>query len=133
MLPTFVVQQLPTIVRGLIMAGVLAALMSSFDSAINSMSNVMVNDFYRRTRKRSLDEQHLVWVAKGLTLVCGLLVLLFSLWQYAHSGATALERLGKLVNLIAPPVPCCFCSGFSVDVPMQRALCAGRWRASCLS
>ena len=110
-LPTFVVQQLPTIVRGLIMAGVLAALMSSFDSAINSMSNVMVNDFYRRVRKRPLDEQHLVWVAKGLTLVCGLLVLLFSLWQYAHSGATALERLGKLVNLIAPPVPMFFLLG----------------------
>ena len=110
-LPTFVVQQLPAVIRGVIMAGVLAALMSTFDSAINAMSNVMINDFFRRNGKTPLPEEKLVRVAKTLTLSCGLMVLLFSLWQYEHRGDTALERLGKMINLIAPPVPMFFLLG----------------------
>ena len=102
-LPYFVVHQLPTLIRSLIMAGVLAALMSSFDSAINSMSNVAVNDFYRRLASAVPDERQLVRMAKIFTLLFGLFVLGFGLWQMDHQGDTAMEKLGKLTNVIASP------------------------------
>jgi len=123
-LPHFVVHQLPTLLRSLIMAGVLAALMSSFDSAINSMSNVAVNDFYRRYARRAQGERHLVWMAKLFTIVFGLLVLGFGLWQLDHQGDTALEKLGKMSNVIASPVVSFFLLGIlSKRVNTSGAIC----------
>ena len=57
-LPHFVLWNLPLVMRSLVMGGVLAALMSSFDSALNSLSNVANNDFYRRYLKPIGSEAH---------------------------------------------------------------------------
>ena len=67
--------------------------------------------FHKRFRKRECSERHLVVVAKIATFFFGGLLLAFSLWQYEHRGDTALERLGKLSNLIAAPVPAFFLLG----------------------
>ena len=109
--PHFVAHQLPIIMRGLLMAGVLAALMSTFDSEINSMSTVAIRDFYQRFVRGEHSQRHLVLMARLATLLFGALLLVFALWQYDHSGDTALERLGKLGNLIAAPVPAFFILG----------------------
>ena len=76
-LPAFVATQLPHLFRSLIMAGVLAALMSSLDSAINSMGSVAVNDFVRRYLLPRAPERQLVFIAKTLTFVFGAVVLAF--------------------------------------------------------
>ena len=123
-LPYFVVNQLPTLIRSLIMAGVLAALMSSFDSAINSMSNVAVNDFYRRFARSVPNERRLVWMAKILTLLFGLFLLGFGLWQMDHQGPTAMEKLGKLTNVIASPT----LSFFLLGILFKRT---NTWGAVC--
>ena len=51
----FVAARAPVFIRGLIMAGVLAAMMSTLSSVINSMSNITTVDFYSRffSRRRS--------------------------------------------------------------------------------
>ena len=103
-MPQYVVQYVPVLMRGLIMAGLLAAMMSSFDSALNSMSSVTINDFYRRYFARDRSEQHYVASSRYITLGWAAVLLLFSLWQYRHSGATALERVGKLNVLLAAPL-----------------------------
>jgi Na+/proline symporter len=46
--PLFIVHQLPAGVSGIVIAGVFAASMSSLDSGLNSMSAVVVTDYYRR-------------------------------------------------------------------------------------
>ena len=110
-LPYFVVHQLPVVMRSLLMAGVLAALMSSFDSALNSMSSVTVNDFYRRYLAPRHSETHLVLVSRTLTVLFGLLLLLFSLSQYGGSNDTAVVRLGKWMSLVAAPMVAFFLLG----------------------
>ena len=110
-LPAFVATQLPHFVRSLIMAGVLAALMSSLDSAINSMGSVTVNDFVRRYLLPRAPERQLVLAAKTLTLVFGAVVLAFSFWQFQAQGETAFEKLGRLTAVIAAPMPSFFVLG----------------------
>src|SRR5437660_1189419 len=44
--PTFVVQQLPAGLAGLVVAGILAAAMSSHASAVNSLASASTHDFY---------------------------------------------------------------------------------------
>lgn len=71
-LPLFVVQQFPIGLKGILIAGVFAAAMSSLDSSMNSVSSVLVTDYYRRFVKGVTDRQALL-AAKGVTLGFGLL------------------------------------------------------------
>ena len=107
----YVVGNVPILVRGLIMAGLLAAMMSTFDSALNSMSSVTINDFYRRYFVRNRTEKHYVSSSRFVTLTWGVVVLFFALWQLGHSDSTVLERVGKLNLLVLPAVATFFVLG----------------------
>lgn len=110
-LPSFVAAHVPILVRGLIMAGLLAAMMSTFDSALNSMSGVTVSDFYRRYLARHRAEKHYVSASRFITLGWGIIVLLFALWQMRHSDSSVLERVGKLNLLVLPSMSIFFVLG----------------------
>jgi len=110
-LAVFVVTQMPVLLRGVILAGLFAALMSTFDSALNSISCVTINDFYRRYFKRNASERHYVAVSRLVTVGFGFVLLLYAILQYGDSAATVNERLGKLNNLLVAPVLCFFVLG----------------------
>ena len=63
--PHFVAYVLPVGVRGMILAALLAATMSSVDSALNSFATVGIMDLYRRWA-RDLSEAHLLRVGRLL-------------------------------------------------------------------
>jgi solute:Na+ symporter, SSS family len=67
--PHFVVTQLPAGVSGLVVAGVLAAAMSTLDSALNAIATVGVVDVYRRHVARQRDDRHYLIVARTLSLL----------------------------------------------------------------
>ncbi len=71
-LPTFFITQLPVGVIGLVIAAIFAAAMSSLDSAMNSMSTVIITDFYKRFKPK-LPEQRLFKIAKYLVGILGVL------------------------------------------------------------
>jgi len=66
--PTFVVTQLPAGLAGLVVAGILAAAMSSHASAVNSLASASTHDFYAPITGRE-DPTHLLRVGRWLTLV----------------------------------------------------------------
>jgi len=66
--PTFVYTQLPAGLAGLVVAGILAAAMSSHASAVNSLASASTHDFYAPLTGRH-DPAHLLWVGRWLTLV----------------------------------------------------------------
>lgn len=107
----YTVRFVPIIARGVIMAGLLAAMMSSFDSALNSMSSVMINDFYRRYWFPDKTEAQYVHAARLFTVTWGGTMLLFAIWQLADMQFTVAERLGKLNNLVMGALPCFFVLG----------------------
>ncbi len=69
-LPTFFITQLPIGIIGLVIAAIFAAAMSSLDSAMNSMSTVIITDYYKRF-KPSLSEAKLFKIAKYLVAILG--------------------------------------------------------------
>ena len=77
--PYFIATQLPQGLAGLIIAAIFAAAMSSVDALMNSSSTVCVEDFYRRFLRPSESDEHYLWVARGLTLVWGVLATLMAL------------------------------------------------------
>src|SRR5216117_3219020 len=66
--PTFVKTQLPEGLAGLVLAGILAAAMSSHASAVNSLASASTHDFYAPLTGRQ-DPGHLLRVGRWLTLV----------------------------------------------------------------
>src|SRR5213595_860109 len=66
--PTFVVHQLPPGLAGLVVAGILAAAMSSHASAVNSLASASTHDFYAPLARRQ-EPTHLLWVGRWLTLL----------------------------------------------------------------
>jgi solute:Na+ symporter, SSS family len=69
-LPMFIVNGLPAGVSGLVIAGLFAASMSSLDSSMNSVSTLLVTDFYQRFRPAATDQQCLS-LGKWLTAAVG--------------------------------------------------------------
>src|SRR6266700_3331584 len=64
--PLMVVKVMPAGIRGLVVAGLLAALMSSTAGAFNASSALFTIDFYQRLRPQS-SQHHLVWVGRIAT------------------------------------------------------------------
>jgi SSS family transporter len=65
--PTFIITRLPAGLAGLVVAGILAAAMSSHASAVNSLASASTHDFYAPLTGRQ-EPVHLLWVGRWLTL-----------------------------------------------------------------
>lgn len=74
--PTLVVTILPAGIRGLVVAGLLAALMSSLAAVFNSSATLFTIDIYKKLQPLS-SETHLVWVGRVAT---GVMVVLGLIW-----------------------------------------------------
>ncbi len=69
----FVSTKMPPPLPGLILASMLAAAMSTLDSAMNSLSAVLVKDFYLRSFRPDASEAQQVRLARILTVAIGIL------------------------------------------------------------
>jgi solute:Na+ symporter, SSS family len=70
---TFIVDELPVGVKGLTLAAVFAAAMSTTSGSLNSSAAVAFNDFYLPAVRRSLSDRHAMVVTKSLTILFGVL------------------------------------------------------------
>lgn len=99
MVPMFILAFLPAGVVGLVFIAIMSALMSSLDSAINSLSAVTMQDFYRRYVKRDAGDKHYLAVSKLLTGFWGLFCILAAL-VFAHSAEAARQTTIVLINAV---------------------------------
>jgi len=74
----FIGHQMPPGLSGLILAGILAASMSTIASDLNSLGSVLLDDFYNKLRKHSTEKQKL-WFSKMSVLVAGILAIFIAM------------------------------------------------------
>ena len=101
--PRFIVIGLPAGFSGLVLAGLLAASMSSLSSGINSSALAIINDFILRFRKNPISETNQVKLAKVISLGIGVMIVLLSLFISNVKG-NLLELTYKTVNLLVAPL-----------------------------
>ncbi|SDR33292.1 sodium:solute symporter family protein [Pseudovibrio sp. Tun.PSC04-5.I4] len=77
-MPYVIMMVLPPVLKGLVFSGVIAIVMSSADSYLNSASIAFVNDIVLPLRSRAIKEETLLFIAKIVTLCVGLLSILFA-------------------------------------------------------
>ena len=108
-LPTLITQLLPAGVRGLVVAGLLAALMSSLSSVYNSCSTLVTWDIYKKLRPAA-SEARLVRVGQLTTAV--LVVLGLGWTQYMQLISDQLfTYLQSVQAYISPPIAAVFLLG----------------------
>jgi solute:Na+ symporter, SSS family len=89
----YILTQLPPGLRGLVTAGIIAAAVATTNSALNAMSSVLVQDFYRpwRAGRSEMPEHHYVQAGRAGMGVIGVAMLIVAVlsfyWQhYAKLG-----------------------------------------------
>lgn len=90
---SFILNNLPKGIIGLLLAVILAAAMSSTASELNALASTTAIDLYRRN-KQEYDEQHYVTASKWFTLLWGLLAI------GVACVANLFDNLIQLVNII---------------------------------
>ena len=88
-------------IRGIVVAGLLAALMSSLAGVFNACSTLFTIDFYRKFQPGATQTQ-LVWIGRVATAV---MVLIGLLWIPVIQGARGLyDYLQGVQGYLAPPI-----------------------------
>lgn len=117
-MPHFAVNILPTGAKGLLVAGIFAATMSTVSAGVNSLSAVIMTDFLVRFGVSKKQDQQLTH-ARLVTLACGLLITVTAFFV-GHLGSV-LAIIGKLQSFFMGPI----CALFTLGVISKQANSTG--------
>jgi SSS family solute:Na+ symporter len=119
LVPVFMAHFLPAGLRGLLLAAILAAAMSSIDSALNSLAAVTLEDVLGRPPERQR-----VWVARGTTLAWGLFAMASGA-AFARGGTGVIELINQVGSAFYGPVLAVFVLGVAAPAADGRCALAG--------
>ncbi len=99
---------LPAGLMGLVLAGLISAIMSSVDSILNSSSTLIVVDFVK-PKFPNMTDQKVTKIGRHTTLI---LALLAALWAPQISNFTGLwDYLQQMFSIVVPPIAVIFLMG----------------------
>jgi solute:Na+ symporter, SSS family len=103
-----ITQLLPSGLRGVMAAALLAALMSTVSGALNSTATLFSYDLYKRFKPKA-DDKHLIRVGQIVTFIGVILAILWS----PHLGRfkTIFQGCAAVICYIAPPITAVFVFG----------------------
>lgn len=102
MMPVFIINYLPNGIIGLLVVAIMAAAMSSLSSAINSLSAVSTQDYFR-LRRHNPEEESYLKTARIAGVFWGLITLLLSFYA-GQIADTVIEAINKIGSLFYGPV-----------------------------
>lgn len=119
LVPAFMMEYLPSGPRGLLFAAVLAAAMSSIDSAMNSLAAVTLEDVFEQPPATQN-----VWLSRSTSLLWGLFAVGAGLW-FAQGERGVLELINQLGSAFYGPVLGVFLLGVMAPSVRGRAAIIG--------
>lgn len=124
-LPYFVITYLPQGMSGLVIAGVLAAAMSSLSSSINAVSAVSVVDIYRRHLAPGRTDQHYVLVAKLIGLGLSVIMIGGAFWLWVADSKTLQDTTTIITSITAAGLLGIYLLGFFTKRGDDRSVLFG--------
>ncbi len=122
LVPEYILYRLPIGLKGLLVAALLAAAMSSLDSALNSLSAVTVRDFIepRLHGGKSL----LLFISKMTTVVWGAAITAFAFFV-GQISQTVIEAINKIGSAFYGPILAAFLCGILIRRISLRGMVVG--------
>lgn len=130
-LPTMITSFLPMGIKGLAIAGLLAALMSSLSSAFNSSSTLLTIDFYKHYRPEASDKS-LVRFGQLATIVLVIISLGWIPFMRALMGGGIFHYLQSVQAYISPPIAAVFLFGLLYKWINARGAIVALWTGFAL-
>jgi solute:Na+ symporter, SSS family len=90
-IPTFILQQLPVGLVGLLILAILLAATDTIAGELNSLSTATVIDFYRRWVRPVASDSHYLAISKGATALWGVFACVVAVWA---------AELGSLIEVV---------------------------------
>lgn len=109
--PTLAFDLLPIGLRGLVMAALVAAIMSSLDSALNAASSLVTMDFIKELRPQT-GQQALVRIGRITT---GVIMIIGAIYAPSIAGFTSLfGYFQSALSFVTPPIIAVYIAGLFV-------------------
>jgi SSS family solute:Na+ symporter len=107
-LPVLLVRLIPTGIKGLIAAGLLAALMSTIAAALNSSATLVAVDIVKRVKPETSDRAQI-----RVGQICAVAVMLLAMaWSTQGGRYTSIfEAINTIASYLAPPITAVFLWG----------------------
>jgi SSS family solute:Na+ symporter len=128
--PQFIVFGLPKGITGLVVAGLLAAAMSSLSSGMSSITSVVTVDFIDRFRQAKLAEADHLRLAKYISFAVGVITVLLSFLYVRQVEGNLLEVAYKVVNLLTVPLFLLFLMAMFIPFASQAGTLIGVFAAT---
>lgn len=125
-LPAMITGFLPAGIRGLGIAGLLAALMSSLSSAFNSSSTLITIDFYKKYRPNASDID-LVKFGQWATVILVVVSLAWIPFMKSLMGGGIFHYLQSIQAYISPPIAAVFLFGLFFKWINARGAIVALW------
>ena len=123
---TFIIDELPPGIAGLLIAGVFAAAMSSLSSSINSLASASAYDFFAPLTGSEGDEFRILRAGKVFTLIWAILLIGTAILYIPMSeDATAVEVALTIASLVYGGLLGAFFLGIVDRVANQRGILVG--------
>ena len=130
-LPAMITSFLPVGIKGLAIAGLLAALMSSLSSAFNSSSTLLTIDFYKHYKPDASDKS-LVRFGQLATVVLVIISLGWIPFMRALMGGGIFHYLQSVQAYISPPIAAVFLFGLMYKWINARGAIVALWTGFAL-
>eukprot|EP00057_Strongylocentrotus_purpuratus_P011653 XP_011666127.1 PREDICTED: sodium/glucose cotransporter 5-like [Strongylocentrotus purpuratus] len=108
--PLLILRLMPIGARGLMMAVMIAALMSSLTSIFNSGSTIFTMDIWRRIRPNAKNRELMIVGRLFVLVLVGISILWVPIVQVAQGGQL-FQYIQSLQSYFAPPIFVCFVTG----------------------
>lgn len=108
---TMVTRLLPTGMIGLVMAVLIAALVSTIDSALNSLSTVFTMDIYVKNINPQASKKQIVNMGRTVTVVGAAMAIFIALGIDSIKGLNLFDVFQAVLGFLAPPLSVVFLFG----------------------
>ncbi|MBW3552502.1 MAG: sodium:solute symporter [Gemmatimonadetes bacterium] len=124
--PLFIIEGLPAGLTGLIVAGILAAAMSTVSSSLNSLASAATHDLYAPVTRREGQEEHLLRVGRIFTLLwAAILIGGAILFRFAQQGTPVVVIALQIASFTFGPLLGGFLLGTLFRHPDERDAVTG--------
>jgi SSS family solute:Na+ symporter len=120
---TFVMQNLPTGLVGLLLASIFCAAMSATASGLNSLASTSVVDVWKRLLWRDLTDHQYVILSKWMTVTWGVFCILFAL--YANQLGSLIVAVNKVGSFFYGTMLAIFLVAFYLPRVRETAMLLG--------
>ena len=108
---TMVTNLFPTGMVGLVLAVLVAALVSTIGSALNALSTVFTMDIYVKKYKPEASQEHIIYTGRVVTVVGALISILITIAIDSIQGLNLFNVFQSVLGFIAPPMAAVFLFG----------------------